>query len=463
MEKDTEITNKLRDNWDIIKDEVRKDLDMTTISFDTWVKPLTLYKYENETVIILIPFDDSNALNYIEKKYLMFFTVRISEFLNQNVSIKFLLEKDININNEETHSKNDEEHDNNSNNYEFSNLNPKYRFDTYVVGGNNRFAHNASLAVAESPGEAYNPLFLYGGPGLGKTHLMHAIGHFIIENNPGSKVLYVTSEQFTNEVIESIRSGKAETMSRLRDKYRTVDVLMVDDVQFIIGKESTQEEFFHTFNVLHQSGKQIILSSDKPPKEMETLEERFRSRFEMGLISDIQAPDYETRMAILKKNSETNLQHINDEVFEYIATNIKSNIRELEGAYNKIIAFSRLNSLEEITIEDAKEALKDIVTPDESKVITIPLIISTVCEQYGIKQEDIASKKRNKEIVLPRQIIMYLAREYTDAPLEEIGKSLGKKDHTTVISGVNKIKDLLNGDNDVSRTIDIINKKLNPS
>ncbi|MBE5844298.1 MAG: chromosomal replication initiator protein DnaA [Butyrivibrio sp.] len=463
MEKDTEITNKLRENWDVIKDEVRKDLDMTTISFDTWVKPLTLYKYENDTVIILIPFDDSNALNYIEKKYLMFFTVRISEFLNQNVNIKFLLEKDVTINNEETHSKNDEEQENNSNNYEFSNLNPKYRFDTYVVGGNNRFAHNASLAVAESPGEAYNPLFLYGGPGLGKTHLMHAIGHFIIENNPGSKVLYVTSEQFTNEVIESIRSGKAETMSRLRDKYRTVDVLMVDDVQFIIGKESTQEEFFHTFNVLHQSGKQIILSSDKPPKEMETLEERFRSRFEMGLISDIQAPDYETRMAILKKNSETNLQHINDEVFEYIATNIKSNIRELEGAYNKIIAFSRLNSLEEITIEDAKEALKDIVTPDESKVITIPLIISTVCEQYGIKQEDISSKKRNKEIVLPRQIIMYLAREYTDAPLEEIGRALGKKDHTTVISGVNKIKDLLNGDNDVSRTIDIINKKLNPS
>ncbi len=463
MEKDTELTNKLKENWDVIKDEVRKDLDMTTISFDTWVKPLSIYKYENDTVTILIPFDDSNALNYIEKKYLMFFTVRISEFINRSINVKFLLEKDVTINKEETHSKNSEEPENGGNNYEFSNLNPKYRFDTYVVGGNNRFAHNASLAVAESPGEAYNPLFLYGGPGLGKTHLMHAIGHFIIENNPGSKVLYVTSEQFTNEVIESIRSGKAETMSRLRDKYRTVDVLMVDDVQFIIGKESTQEEFFHTFNVLHQSGKQIILSSDKPPKEMETLEERFRSRFEMGLISDIQAPDYETRMAILKKNSESNIQHINDEVFEYIATNIKSNIRELEGAYNKLIAFSRLNKLEDITMEDAKEALKDLVTPDESKVITIPLIISTVCEQYGIKQEDIASKKRNKEIVLPRQIIMYLAREYTDAPLEEIGKALGKKDHTTVISGVNKIKDLLNGDNDVSRTVDIINKKLNPS
>ncbi|WP_026495448.1 chromosomal replication initiator protein DnaA [Butyrivibrio sp. WCD3002] len=461
MEKDTEITQKLHENWEVLKDEVRGDLDMTTISFDTWVKPLSFYSYENGIATIIIPFDDSNALNYIEKKYLKFFIVRISEFLDKNVEVKFVLEKDI-INNEETHPKKSEEHENSLNNYEFSNLNPKYRFDTYVVGGNNRFAHNASLAVAESPGEAYNPLFLYGGPGLGKTHLMHAIGHFIIENNPGSKVLYVTSEQFTNEVIESIRSGKAEAMSRLRDKYRTVDVLMVDDVQFIIGKESTQEEFFHTFNVLHQSGKQIILSSDKPPKEMETLEERFRSRFEMGLISDIQAPDYETRMAILKKNAENNAQTIDDEVFEYIATNIKSNIRELEGAYNKIIAFSRLKGMATITIDDAKEALKDIIYPDVSKVITIPLIISTVCEQYGIKQDDITSKKRNKEIVLPRQIIMYLCREYTDAPLEEIGRALGKKDHTTVMSGINKIKDLLIGDNEVSRTIDIINKKLNP-
>ncbi len=463
MEKDKEITKKISENWDFLKDEIRKDLDMTPISFDTWVKPLSFYKYEDGVAIILIPFDENNGLTYIEKKYSKFFIVRISEFLNENIDIKFMLEKDININNEETHSEEKTNQTFATNNYELSNLIPKYRFDTYVVGSNNRLAHNASLAVAESPGAVYNPLFLYGGPGLGKTHLMHAIGHFIIENNPKSKILYVTSEQFTNEVIDSIRSGKQEAMSKLRDKYRTVDVLMVDDVQFIIGKESTQEEFFHTFNVLYQSGKQIVLSSDKPPKEMETLEERFRSRFEMGLIADIQAPDYETRMAILKKNAESNVQHIDDEVFEYIATNIKSNIRELEGAYNKLIAFSRLNKLGSITLDDAKEALKDIVYPDESKIITIPLIISTVCEQYGIKQDDIISKKRNKEIVLPRQIIMYLAREYTDAPLEEIGKALGKKDHTTVMSGVNKIKELLNGDNDVSRTIDVINKKLNPS
>ena len=462
MEKATEITQKLAENFDSLKEEIRVELGMTAISFDTWIKPLSFFKYDNGTVIILIPFDDTNFLNYIERKYQKFFTVTLSEFLNENVEVEFLLEKDAHINNEETPSKNENDSKLGQNNYEFSGLNPKYVFDTYVVGGNNRFAYNASLAVAESPGEAYNPLFLYGGPGLGKTHLMHAIGHFIIENHPNFKVLYVTSEQFTNEVIESIRSGKAEAMSRLREKYRTVDVLMVDDVQFIIGKESTQEEFFHTFNVLHQSGKQIIISSDKPPKEMETLEERFRSRFEMGLISDIQAPDYETRMAILKKNAESCSKHIDDEIFEYIATNIKSNIRELEGAYNKIIAYSRLYNVE-INLENAKEALKDIIYPDFSKVITIPLIISTVCEQYGVKQEDIVSKKRNKEIVLPRQIVMYLARELTDAPLEEIGKSLGKKDHTTVMSGISKIKDLITVDDDLSRNLDIINKKLNPS
>ena len=291
---------------------------------------------------------------------------------------------------------------------------------------------------------------------------MHSIGHFIMEHDHTAKVLYVTSEQFTNEVIESIRSGKAESMSKLREKYRTVDVLMVDDVQFIIGKESTQEEFFHTFNELHQAGKQIILSSDKPPKEMETLEERFRSRFEMGLIADIQSPDYETRMAILRKNAENYGKNIDDEVINYIATNIKSNIRELEGAFNKIIAFSRLNNVD-ITLDNAMEALKDIIYPDKSKIITPQLIIDTVCEQYGTKKDDIISKKRNSEIVLPRQIIMYLCREHTDASLEEIGKLLGKKDHTTVMSGINKIKQKMTFDDELNKNLDIIMKKLNPS
>ncbi|WP_029231406.1 chromosomal replication initiator protein DnaA [Butyrivibrio sp. VCB2006] len=465
MQSSVEITKKLKSNWDEIKKNIRIESGITDISYRTWIEPLTVYDVQGNTVLILIPQDNPVALSYISKNYMDFFKVSISEFLGDMFEINFMLNKDI-INNEETHEdkneNNDQSHYSGNSNIDHSNLNPKYRFDTFVVGSNNKFAHSASLAVAESPGISYNPLFLYGGPGLGKTHLMHSIGHFVMEHNHKAKVLYVTSEQFTNEVIESIRSGKAESMSKLREKYRTVDVLMVDDVQFIIGKESTQEEFFHTFNELHQAGKQIILSSDKPPKEMETLEERFRSRFEMGLIADIQSPDYETRMAILRKNAENYGKHIDDEVINYIATNIKSNIRELEGAYNKIIAYSRLNNVD-ITLENAMEALKDIIYPDKSKVITPQLIIDTVCEQYGSKKEDIFSKKRNSEIVLPRQVIMYLCREHTDASLEEIGKLLGKKDHTTVMSGINKIKKQITFDEELNKNLDIIMKKLNPS
>lgn len=457
-----EISNEIKSNWDSIKERIRVEFVITDISYRIWIEPLSFYDFHNNTVRILIPQDNTMALDYINRNYLVFFKSVISEFLNIPVEISFILNKDI-INNEETQKntveKNEQNHTNSENNYEHSNLNPKYRFDTFVVGSNNKFAHSASLAVAESPGVTYNPLFLYGGPGLGKTHLMHSIGHFIIEHNPNAKVLYVTSETFTNEVIDSIQNKRT---SIIREKYRSVDVLMVDDVQFIIGKTATQEEFFHTFNELHQAGKQIILSSDRPPKEMETLEERLRSRFEMGLIADVQSPDYETRMAILRKNAENYGKTIDDEVIDYIATNIKSNIRELEGAYNKIIAYSRLNNVD-INLENAMEALKDIIYPDKSKVITPQLIIETVCEQYGSKKEDIFSKKRNSDIVLPRQIIMYLCREYTDASLEEIGKLLGKKDHTTVMSGISKIKKQITLDSELNKNLDIIMKKLNPS
>ena len=331
-----------------------------------------------------------------------------------------------------------------------------------MVGSNNKFAHSASLAVAESPGEAYNPLYLYGGPGLGKTHLMHSIGHFILEQHPEKKVLYVTSEEFTNEVIESIRSGNAASMTKLREKYRTVDVFMVDDIQFIIGKESTQEEFFHTFNVLHAARKQIVLSSDKPPKEMETLDERFRSRFEWGLIADIQPPDYETRMAILRKNAENCDRLIDEEIIKYIATNIKSNIRELEGAFNKIIAFAKLNNVD-LNIDSAEEALKDVIYPNKAKELTPTLIINIVAEQFGVKPEDITSKKRNSEFVQPRQVVMYLCRELTGMSQVNIGKILGKKDHTTVIHGVKKIEAELQNSEELRNKIDIIIKKLNPS
>ena len=280
---------------------------------------------------------------------------------------------------------------------EEAHLNPKYTFDTFVVGSNNKFAQAAALAVAESPGDTYNPLFIYGGAGLGKTHLMHSIAHFIIDHDENSKVLYVTSEEFTNELIETIRNGNNSAMTKFREKYRNIDVLLVDDIQFIIGKESTQEEFFHTFNSLHSAKKQIIISSDKPPKDMEILEERFRSRFEWGLIADITLPDYETRMAILHKKEEMDGYDINEEVIKYIANNIKSNIRELEGAINKVMAFAKLEK-KEVTLELAEQALKDIISPDEKKVITPDYIISMVAEHFDVTVDDLCGNKRNAMI-----------------------------------------------------------------
>ncbi len=446
----------IKENWDLIKETLRTEYDLSDISYKTWVKPLTFHSVKDDVVTIMIPSDQAHALKYISSKYKSYFQVTISEMMDHTYDISFILESDVN---DEMMTPPGAVY---NINYENAHLNPKYRFDTFVVGNNNKFAHSASLAVAESPGEAYNPLYLYGGAGLGKTHLMHSIGHFILDQNPDKKVLYVTSEQFTNEVIESIRSGNAAKMNKFREKYRTVDVLLIDDVQFIIGKESTQEEFFHTFNVLHAAGKQIILSSDKPPKEMETLEERFRSRFEWGLIADIQPPDYETRMAILKKNAENCNKEINEDILDYIATNIKSNIRELEGAYNKVIAFSRLNKVE-ITLDNVKEALNDIISPNVSRLITPQLIISVVAEHFGITADDITSKRRNSEFVLPRQICMYLCRKLTDESLQNIGKALGKKDHTTVIHGIDKITDDMQVNEELKNKIDIITKKINPS
>ena len=446
--------SQVAEKWDEIKEIIKKEYDLTDISYNTWIKPLKFYKDENSMVTILIPSDQAHAVSYITNKYKNFFQVSISEMFNKEYQVSFLLEKDIEKENPSV-EKNNVYNINNAH----ANLNEKYNFNTFVVGSNNKFAHSAALAVAESPGEAYNPLYLYGGAGLGKTHLMHSIGHFILEQNPDKKVLYVNSEEFTNEVIESIRSGNAAAMTKLREKYRTVDVLLLDDVQFIIGKESTQEEFFHTFNVLHTAGKQIILSSDKPPKEMETLEERFRSRFEWGLIADIQPPDYETRMAILRKNAEIYEKNIDDEIINYIATNIKSNIRELEGALRKVIASSRLNNTE-LTLQLAEDALKDIIYPEAPIEITPSFIIKVVADHFGISPDDIISKKRNSEFVIPRQICMYMIREYTATSLESTAKILNKKDHTTVIHGINKIKEEMDKNTDIKNKVEIIKKKI---
>ena len=293
----------IQSKWDEILEYIKNEYNLSDISFNTWIKPLKFHSVENNKVIIIIPFDQSHSKNYISSKYSLPIKVSITEVTGMEYDVEFILEKD--ASSEDTLINNNII---NTPEYENTNLNHTYTFDTFVVGSNNRFAQSAALAVAESPGETYNPLFIYGGVGLGKTHLMHAIANYIISENPGKKVLYVTSEQFTNDIIDALRNGNssqnAEAMSKFRDKYRNIDVLLVDDIQFIIGKERTQEEFFHTFNQLHEQNKQIIISSDKPPKEMEVLEERYRSRFAWGLIADIQQPDYETRMAILKKKKE---------------------------------------------------------------------------------------------------------------------------------------------------------------
>ncbi len=450
----------IKNRWQEIKETIRREYNMSDISFQTWIAPLEFYNVVNDVVNIIIPAGQAQAFNYISTKYKSFFQVTITEMFDYNYDVKFILEKDASyIESKENKITTNPIY---NINYENANLISKYKFDTFVVGNNNKLAHAASLAVAESPGEVYNPLYIYGGPGLGKTHLMHSIGHFILEQNPEMRVLYVTSEEFTNEVIESIRSGNAASMTKLREKYRTVDVLMVDDIQFIIGKESTQEEFFHTFNVLHAARKQIVLSSDKPPKEIDNLDERFRSRFEWGLIADIQPPDYETRMAILRKNAENYDKQIDEEIIKYIATNIKSNIRELEGAFNKIIAFTKLNKVD-LTIDSAEEALKDVIYPNKAKEITPSLIINVVAEHFGIKPEDIASKRRNSEFVLPRHIVMYLCREMTGLSLSTIAKALKKNDHTTVMSGANKIRDEIEINEELRNKVEIIKKKLIPS
>ena len=450
--------NTVIEKWDEILNIVKTEHDLSEVSFNTWLKPLKVYEVNGNVVTIIVP-SEQVGLSYITKKYKLPLQVTISEVAGMdNCEVRFILPEDVpakkTVSSGNSHTAQDIR-------CEEAHLNPKYTFDTFIVGSNNKFAQAAALAVAESPGEAYNPLFIYGGAGLGKTHLMHSIAHFIIEHNEKSKVLYVTSEEFTNELIETIRNGNNSAMTKFREKYRNIDVLLVDDIQFIIGKESTQEEFFHTFNSLHSAKKQIIISSDKPPKDMEILEERFRSRFEWGLIADITLPDYETRMAILHKKEEMDGYNINEEVIKYIANNIKSNIRELEGAFNKVMASAKLEQ-KDVTLELAEQALKDIISPDEKRVITPEYIISIVAEHYNVTTADLCGNKRSSKIVIPRQVAMYLCRELTSTPLKSIGKSLGNRDHTTIMHGIEKMEKEIITDSNLNNTIDILKKKINP-
>lgn len=458
----------LKEKWNEILKYLKEEYDISDVSFDTWLLPLEVYALEQPGNIVKIIVPDANFLGYIKKKYSTMLMVSIAEVTGIKCdSVQFLVEEDI----VPEPAASNQLIQNNTNTVspatlQNANLNPKYTFDTFVVGANNNLAHAASLAVAESPGEIYNPLFIYGGVGLGKTHLMHSIANFILKNNPKAKILYVTSEKFTNELIDAIRNKNNISTTEFREKYRNNDVLLIDDIQFIIGKESTQEEFFHTFNALHEAKKQIIISSDKPPKEIATLEGRLKSRFEWGLIADISSPDYETRMAILRKKEERDSKekgyHLDDEVIQYIATNIKSNIRELEGALNRITAMSSLEH-REITVELAQEALKDMISPNAKREITPDLILLTVAEHFHIKTDDIKGSKRSADIVIPRQIAMYLCREMTSTPLKAIGKLMGNRDHTTVLHGVEKISKEIETSDDLKNTIDIIKKKLNPN
>ena len=444
----------LIDKWDLILSTFKEEHEIIDVSFKTWIKPLKIYKLDGDVLTLTFSSldDDSSAdersIIYVEKRYLKHLTCTICEVMNKEYSVIIMSSAE----KKEDELKKKTSSVSTTNNIATQNLNPNYTFDTFVIGTNNNLAHAASLAVAETPGQIYNPLFIYGGAGLGKTHLMQAIAHFIIASDPSKKVLYVTSETFTNELIESVKTNKN---TEFRNKYRNIDVLLIDDIQFIIGKVSTQEEFFNTFNDLYMLGKQIVISSDRPPKEMETLPDRLRTRFESGLPVDI-------KMAIINKKSEALGIDFPYEVKDYVATNITSSIRELEGALTKLSAYSKLSHTP-LTAEFAENTLKDLISPYSKKEITPELIIDVVAEHFHIKPEDIISHKRSADIAFPRHIAMYLCRQMTQTPLEAIGKALGGRDHSTILYGSEKIAKETATNETTKSTIDILIKKLNPS
>lgn len=406
--------------------ELLKD-EMTKISYETWIKNLEIQSFDNDIVVLVA--SSGFQKESIQSRYYDLLTNTFNFITNKECQIN-IISKDELQEEEAINLPNDVGYG-----YSNSTLNPKYTFDTFVVGNNNRFAHAAALAVAEAPATSYNPLFIYGGVGLGKTHLMHAIGNAILRKNKKANILYVTSEKFTNQLINSIKDN---TSAQFRDKYRNIDVLLIDDIQFIAGKERCQEEFFHTFNTLHESGKQIILSSDRPPKDIQLLEDRLKSRFEWGLIADISNPDYETRLAILRKKAQLDNIIIDDEILSNIANRIDSNIRELEGTLNKLIAKSSLTN-SPITMEMAERAINDIVAQQE-KVISAEFIQETVAKYFNINAKDLRGSKRSNDIAFPRQIAMYLCRNVAQMSLPQIGKDFGRRDHTTVMHACTKIE-----------------------
>ncbi len=425
--------------WDEILYLLENNYEIANVTYKTFIEKIEPVSIIDDCIYIETP--DDTTQDIIERKYKSYIKDAIKKVTKESYDIILLVQgeqiKDRELNKTKGYT--------------------RYTFDNFVVGSNNKFAHAAALAVAEMPGVKYNPLFLHGGVGLGKTHLMRAIEHHIMHGNKDCDVLYVTSEAFMNELINSIKRGENE---KFRNKYRNIDVLLLDDVQFITDKESTQNELFHTFNTLYESKKQIIFSSDRPPKEIETIEERLKSRFEWGLIADIGAPDYETRVAILRKKAELEKINLPDDVLQYVATNIKSNIRELEGAVNTILAYKDLLLPKNITIEMAENALKDIIAENNSKEVTLSLILEVVANHYGVSISDLKSKKRTKEISFPRHIFMYLSRKLTDKSLTEVGLIVGKRDHSTVINGYDNINRAIKKDQNLNKTISVLIKKI---
>jgi len=415
-----ELNELLTKAKELLKDETTK------ISYETWIKNLEIQSADNGNIVLVA--SSSFQKEAVQARYQDLLINTFNFITNKDCTVSIIAKDEI----QDVPSSQSTVDANFG--YSNTNLNQKYTFDSFVVGNNNRFAHAAALAVAEAPVTSYNPLFLYGGVGLGKTHLMHAIGNEILRKNRESKILYVTSEKFTNQLINAIKDNKNETF---RNKYRNIDVLLIDDIQFIAGKERIQEEFFHTFNALHESGKQIILSSDRPPKDIQLLEDRLKSRFEWGLIADISNPDYETRLAILRKKAQSDNILIEDDILSAIATRIDSNIRELEGTLNKLIAKSSLTN-SPITMEMAERAINDIVS-QQDKVISSDFIQETVAKYFNISAKEIKGSKRSNDIAFPRQIAMYLCRNVAHMSLPQIGKDFGKRDHTTVMHACNKI------------------------
>ncbi|MDD3852411.1 MAG: chromosomal replication initiator protein DnaA [Syntrophomonadaceae bacterium] len=422
--------------WKKVLQFIRDEIGDT--SYEIWFSQVKYNTMRNNKVFITVP--NTLTREWIESRYLETMQNNMRSLTVQDVSLVLTTEP---VTEKEG---------------SFPSLNSKYSFDTFVVGNSNRFAHAACYAVGESPSRAYNPLFIYGGVGLGKTHLMQAIGHHILTKNKTAFVMYVSSEQSTNELISSIRDDKT---AAFRNKYRNIDVLLIDDIQFLAGKERTQEEFFHTFNTLYEANKQLVISSDRPPRNIPTLEDRLRSRFEWGLITDIQPPDLETRIAILRKKAQTDGLNIPYDILDYIANYIESNIRELEGALIRLVAYATITN-KPLNMDTAAEALKDILPPPGPTKITIEMIQKEVCTYYNVEKSELISKKRHKQIVVPRQVAMYLCRSLTDASFPQIGDQFGGRDHTTVIHSVEKMEREIQTDTELADIIEMLGHKFDP-